>query len=154
MSTRNNESNLFLALQALENNPKLSVREAAITYQVLRTTLRGRRRGIQSRHEISANSRKLTNSEEDAIIRYIIDLDSRSFPPRLSSVKDMANRLLELRSNQCVGVNWATNFIRRQPQLKTRLSRRIDYQRVLYEDPNLYRVWFLLVRNTIDKYGI
>ena len=107
-------------------------------------TLSRRLRGIPSRRGISANSRKLTNSEESAILQYIIDLDLRAFPPRLSMVEDMANILLATRNAsdvsdiQRVRVKWASNFVKRQPQLRIRLNRRIDFQRVQNEDPKEY----------------
>ena len=66
----------------------------------------------------------------------------------------MANRILSERGVGCVGKNWTSNFVRRQPELSTRFNRRIDYQRVLSEDPDAYNAWFRLVRNTISKYGI
>ncbi|OAQ57639.1 fot5 transposase [Pochonia chlamydosporia 170] len=100
------------------------------------------------------NSRKLTNLEESTIVRYILDLGSRSFPPRLSGVQDMANRLLADRNAPPVGVNWASNFVKRQPQLFTRFTRQYDYQRALCEDPKIIKPWFELVRNTVAKYGI
>ena len=148
------ESQLVLALAAIQANPKLSLRKVAKIYNVPLTTLINRRDGRQPKREISANCRKLSDSEEDAIVQYILDLDSRSFPPRLSGVRDMADRLLELRDGGRVGVNWASTFVQRRPELKTRQNRRIDYQRVYCEDPDAYRAWFLLVRNTITKYGV
>ena len=160
MGSSLNEGQLLLAIQAIQKDPKLSIRKAANIYNVSRVTIAKRLSGIPSRRDISANSRKLTDSEEKVIIQYIIDLDSRAFPPRISDVGDMANLLLAQRdaSDPCtpirVGVNWATNFIKRQPLLRTRLNRRIDYQRVHCEDPEQYRGWFRLVQNTITKYGI
>ena len=148
------ESQMILALQAIQKNPELSLRSISKTYGVPYVTLRNRRLGLQPKREISANCRRLTDSEEDAIIRYIIELNARSFPPRLSGVEDMVNRLLSLRDGGRVGMNWASKFVRRQPDLRTRFNRRIDYQRVLCEDPDAYRAWFTLVRNTITKYGI
>jgi hypothetical protein len=44
-----------------------------------------------------SNLRKLIDLEEEAIVRYILDLDSRAFPPRRSTIKDIANRLLTKR---------------------------------------------------------
>ncbi|KAK8869333.1 DDE superfamily endonuclease [Apiospora arundinis] len=148
------ESQMILALQAIQKNPELSLRSISTTYGVPYATLRNRRLGLQPKREISANCRRLTDSEEDTIIRYIIELNARSFPPRLSGVEDMVNRLLSLRDGGRVGMNWASNFVRRQPDLRTRFNRIIDYQRVLCEDPDAYRAWFTLVRNTITKYGI
>ena len=85
------------------------------------------------------NLRKLTVSEEDAVISFIIDLDARSFPPRYSYVEDMANRLLAQRGGGRVGKNWTRNFINRTPGLRTRYNRRMDYNKVLCENLVAYR---------------
>jgi hypothetical protein len=66
----------------------------------------------------------------------------------------MANRLLAGRNASPVGKRWAINFIKRQPELKTRFQRRYDYQRAKCEDSIAIRNWFRLVQNTIAKYGI
>ena len=66
----------------------------------------------------------------------------------------MANRLLADRDASPVGKRWASNFVKRQPELKTRFQRRYDYQRAKCEDPTVIRNWFRLVENTIAKYGI
>ena len=66
----------------------------------------------------------------------------------------MANRLLRDRDIACVGKNWASNFVRRRPELKTVFSRKYDYSRALCEDTKLIQGWFSLIHNTIAKYGI
>jgi hypothetical protein len=96
----------------------------------------------------------LTDLEESVIVQYILNLDSRGFPPRLSGVEDMANRLLAERDAGRVGINWASTFVKRHPELTTRYNRKYDYQRAKCEDPEIIRGWFALVRNTIAKYGI
>ena len=154
MDSPDKESQVMLACQAIQKTPKLSVREAARIYMVDRGTITKRLRGITARRDTIANSRKLTNLEESTIVEYILDLDSRSFPPRLSGVRDMANRLLGDRDAPPVGPRWASNFVKRQQELSTRFTRRYDYQRALCEDPKIIEPWFELVRNTIAKYGI
>jgi hypothetical protein len=47
------------------------------------------------------------------LVREILDLDSRAFPPRLDSVRDMANKLLADRDAPYIGPRWASNFIKR-----------------------------------------
>jgi hypothetical protein len=153
MPIKNDEGQVQLALQALQNDPKLSLRAAARIYSVDHEKLSRRRRGKQSRRDIQANSRKLTDLEESVIVQYILDLDSKGFPPRLSGVEDMANRLLAERDAGRVGVNWASTFVKRQPQLTIRFNRKYDYQRAKCENPEIIRGWFGLVRNTIAKYG-
>ena len=151
---KSNEAHIFLAIEAMQKDPDLSLRAAAKLYDVSQMTLARRQRGLPSRRDVPVNSRKLTNSEESAIVQYILDLDSRAFPPRISDVEEMANRLLADRDAGRVGINWASTFIHRQPQLKTRLNRRIDYQRVQCEDPVRYQAWFDLIQDIIAKYRI
>jgi hypothetical protein len=109
---------------------------------------------MESRRDISANSRKLTDLEESVTVQYVLELDSKGFPPRLSGVRDMANRLLAERDAERVGALWAHRFVKRQPELTTRFNRKYDYQRALCEDPEVILGWFTLVQNTIAKYGI
>jgi hypothetical protein len=154
MDSASNEGRLLLAIEALKQDPKLSIRFAAKTYNVSRNTLQRRRNSTQSRRDTMPNLRKLTDLEESIIIEYILDLDSRSFPPRLGSVQDMANRLLADRDAPPVASRWASNFVKRHQELTTRFTRRYDYQRALCEDPKLIQPWFELVRNTVAKYGI
>jgi len=148
------ERQILLALQALQNNPKLSLRGAARLYQVNYWALRRRHNGIQSRRDWIPKSRRLSNLEEQIIVQFILDLDSRGFPPRLRAVEEMANRLLADRDASPVGKRWAHNFVRRHEEVKTRFFRKYDYQRAKCEDPTVIRDWFRLVANTIAKYGI
>ena len=129
MATLSKESQLFLAVQAIKNTPNLSVRAAAKIYSVPRSTLGTRLQGTTPRRDTMSKSQKLTKLEESTIVQHILDLDSRSFPPRLSGVEDMANRLLAKRDASKVGKRWASNFVKRHQELKTRFFRRYDYKR-------------------------
>ncbi|KAF6515583.1 hypothetical protein HZS61_004324 [Fusarium oxysporum f. sp. conglutinans] len=122
MSDPNIEARILLALRALQNDPKLSLRRAAGIYQI--------------------------------IVQFILDLDSRGFPPRLRCVEEMANRLLADRKMPPVGKRWASNFVKRHKDLKTHFFRKYDYQRAKCENPNIIGNWFRLVANVIAKYGI
>ncbi|EGU85420.1 hypothetical protein FOXB_04063 [Fusarium oxysporum f. sp. conglutinans Fo5176] len=140
-------------LQALHKDPKLRPRRAAEIYNVHYRTLYRRQKGTQSRSDCIPKSRRLSNLEEQVIVEHILDLDSRGCPPRLRDVEEIANQLLADRQAQPVSKNWASNYIKRQPELKTRFQRRYDYQRARCEDPIVIRNWFRLVQNTIAKYG-
>jgi hypothetical protein len=154
MRQKNDESQVLLAIQAMQNDPKLSARAAGKIYSVDHHKLSSRKQGVRPRRDIAANSRKLTDLEETTIVQYILDLDSRAFPPRLRNVEDMANNLRAACDASRVGPRWASNFVKRRPELKTRYNRKYDYQRALCEDPEVACGWFRLVENTINKYGI
>jgi len=63
-----NESRVILALQALKNDNTLSLRAVAKTYHVSTITLMRRRDGKPVRRDLLANSHRLTDSEEKAIV--------------------------------------------------------------------------------------
>jgi hypothetical protein len=144
-----NEADIILALEAYQADSKLSLRRAAKIYNVPFRTLHYRSEGRQARDDCIPNSRKLDDLEEEVIIQYILDLDSRVFPPRHRDVEEMANRLLAERDASPVGKRWAINFIKRQPQLKVHSQRRYDYKKAKCEDPTIIRNWFKLVENRL-----
>jgi len=97
------EGRVILALDTLKRDKKLSLRAVAKLYNIPAATLSDRRAGRPIRRDTMPNSKKLTKSEEEAIIQYIIELDSRSFLPRLYSIEDIANQLLRVRDAPPIG---------------------------------------------------
>ena len=154
MSPPSKEARVILALEALRNDKELKLEAIAKLYNVPASTLRRRRAGKPARCDTTPNSKKLTQSEEEAIVRYIIELVARAFPPRLRGVEDMANQLLRERDAPPVGKRWAYNFVKRQPELRTRWTRKYDYQRAKCENSKVISAWFALVRNVKAKYGV
>jgi hypothetical protein len=57
-----------------------------MSYDVPFELLRTRLNGVTSRRDSTPNSQKLTPYEESALVQYILDLDSRGFPPRPQDV--------------------------------------------------------------------
>ena len=154
MRRKSEESQIVLALQAIRSDPIISIRKAAEIYNVSHATLARRVRGTQSRRDNTPNCRSLRATEEEVIVKHILELDAQGFPVRHAYLRDMADRLLLSRGAPPVGKNWVTRFVNRQPDLRTRFSRKYDYSRAQCEDPALIREWFDLVRNTIAKYGV
>ncbi|KFY26756.1 hypothetical protein V493_03903 [Pseudogymnoascus sp. VKM F-4281 (FW-2241)] len=93
----NQEGRILLAIQSIKEGYIQSVRAAAMSYDIPETTLRRRVHGNTSRPNCTPNSRKLTLYEELALVQYILDLDSRGFPPRLQAVQEIADLLLSER---------------------------------------------------------
>jgi hypothetical protein len=154
MEIQTQEARIILAIEAIRTTKKLSKRSVAKIYRVPEATLRDRMAGRTPLNERRPGAQKLTELEEVVLLRYILDLDSRGFAPRLASVEDMANYILESRGGKRVGTRWAQRFVQRRPELKTRFNRVYDFQRALCEDPELIGAWFRLVENMRTKYGI
>ena len=138
----------------MRKDATLGQRRAAAIYNVRRSTLHDRRAGTTSRRNSQANSSSLTKYEEDTLVQCIRKLDVRGFAPTLGYVREMANQLLAVRGGGQVGEKWASNLVRRKPELKSRLTRQRDRQRVLCSDPEVIGPWFDLVRNVKAKHGI
>jgi hypothetical protein len=151
------EARLLRAMQEYQAGHISSIRAAAQTYNIPFRTLSYRLRGRASRHETRANGHKLSSTEEQALLEWILSMDARGYPPTISLVRNAALQLLSERvghAHASIGVNWPTNFVRRQPALQARYTRKYDYQRAQCEDPELISAWFQLVADTITKYGI
>jgi hypothetical protein len=149
-----NEADVQLAISAISNEQVQGNRPAAAIYHAAEATIRRRRNGKPARRDCQPNSKKLTQREEEVVVKYILDLDGRGFSPTYAAVRDMADRLLAARNAGQVGVHWARNFVKRTDTLKTRFNRAYDRKRALCEDPVLIKSWFELVEQTKATYGI
>jgi hypothetical protein len=113
--------------------------------------------GRTPRANSRVNNHKLTETEEESLLNWILDLDLRGLAPRPETVREIADLLLKERGDnppKTVGVNWVRNFVKRHPILQARFSRAYNYKRAVCEDPKTIRKWFNLVQNIIGKYGI
>jgi hypothetical protein len=150
----NQEGRILLAISDLQNKKISNIGQAAKIYNIPRTTLRRRLHGTQERSQTRANGHKLSQFEEESLVKWILDLDKRGLPPRPSIVRDMANILLAQHGNQQVGENWVYNLVQRRSELKSRYSRRYNYERAKCEDPKIIEEYFDRVQEAILQYGI
>ena len=148
------EGRIDLALQAYTSGQFQTLRRAAAAFSVRHQRLSDRLHGITNRRQTRPRIQKLTLTEEQTIVRYILELDSRGFAPRLQEVADIADKLLAVRGGTPVGKNWAERFVQRTEELKMAFNRAKDRQRILQEDPEIISAWFMLVQETVAKYGI
>ena len=149
-----NEGDLLLASQAIRLGQIPSIRQAASVYKVPNSTLRRRMNGTRSKRDSDTGKQRLTLSEEDILVRKVLELDFRGTPVRLDKLRDFASSITQARGAPPVGSKWAYNFIKRTLPLRTRTTRSLNYRRAQSEDPKLIREWFNVISNTKAKYGI
>jgi hypothetical protein len=159
MADISNEGRVQLAIDAYKKGLYPSMTTAAKAFDVPLRTFRRRVNGISARKESAGNGRKLTDTEESTLSAWILDMDQRGMPPRISTVHYLAQLLLSARLSQSqtpvpLSDKWVNRFIKRRKELCSKYTRKYDYQRAKCEDPELIKNWFKLVRNTIEKYGI
>ena len=113
--------------QTFEKDPQFNVREAIQLYNIFHSTLSTRINDVFTYAIIIANSRKLTTLKKEVVVRKILDLDSQRFLLWIYDIEDIANRLLAIYDAIYVGPCWISNFVKRQPELRTRWNRLYDY---------------------------
>ena len=76
MSVQTQETRIILAIEAIRTSRKMSRRHAAKIYNVPETSLRNRMNRITPKAEKRNAQHNLTQSEEEAIVKHVLDLDS------------------------------------------------------------------------------
>ena len=108
------EGRLDLAYQAYKQGDFQTHTAAAKAYDVPPKKLKRRLAGIQPRLGSIAKNRLLTLTEEETLLQWILSMDRRGMPPRVTTVRQMASLLVAQHGGTAsVGQNWARNFINR-----------------------------------------
>ena len=132
MECQSKEDRIQLALNAFKNGQFKTKKSVSLAFDVPETTLRRRIQGIASRAEKPANGQKLSITEESTLSTWILDMDKRGLPLQLSTVRRLAQLLLSARlpSSQptTIGEHWVNRYIQRHPELKSKYTRKYDYQ--------------------------
>jgi hypothetical protein len=85
-------------------------------------------KGRTIRHNVQINNRKLTITEEKALLQHVKSLDNNGFSPTLLFVTKMANQLLRQRlPTGSVGKNWLRRWVVRNDILMAKYLRKYDH---------------------------
>jgi hypothetical protein len=82
-----------------------------LIYKVPENILRDRIAGRTPYSNTRPTIQILTETEEQMIVNYILDLDSRGFSPQQTDIKDIANYFRKPHKVKPVGKLWAYRFI-------------------------------------------
>jgi hypothetical protein len=102
MPIHDQEARIIMAIEAVRTSRRISCRKAATIYNVPESTLRARINSRSSCASYRTKAHNPTELEEEVIARYILDLDVRGFAPRLPSIEDIVNYILESRGGKRV----------------------------------------------------
>jgi hypothetical protein len=81
------EGRIQLAIQALKNREILTIRRAAAVFSVPYTTLHDRMNGHQYKAEQRNHTFRLSKTQEEALVEWILSRDRRGIAPRVSHVQ-------------------------------------------------------------------
>ncbi|KAJ5379244.1 transcriptional regulator family: Centromere protein B DNA-binding region [Penicillium cosmopolitanum] len=150
------ESRVAEACEAasLLENPNLSqiARQYGVSYGVLRGRIR---QGKQPRTAPKPENRALDNTQEEALILWIVELNKYHMPVTPALLHEMAQlSLVRAGSDHILGDRWAYRFIKRLPEdvkLSPVKQRTKEYKRIKAEDAWKLDVWYMKLKNVIKK---
>ena len=107
-----------------------SINSTAKYFNIAESTLRGRINGSKSQREGDAQRQHLTESEEKALVKWIQRISITRYPPRYSTVKDIAEEIRKRCINSVndasiqrveypeLGQQWVRRFLNHHPHLR------------------------------------
>ena len=147
-----------LALAALAvQSQGLSQQRAAGLYNVSQSSLSNYISGCTNKKAANLKKHLLQDSEETALVQWILAMNKHGLPSQHSTVQSMANLLLEKQGDEnskTIGKNWISSFIKRHEELKSKFVQKFNYKHSLCEDCLIIQSWFQLIQEIIEEYGI
>jgi transposase-like protein len=144
MDNSTRDDRIELALADLRQQKKPNIRSIAKKCSLLESTLRRRWYGKTMSYSAAASEhgQRLTNAQEETLIKQINRLIDREMPLTSSIIRNFAEEMIY----GPVGKNWTGDFIRRNKDKLTSLYlRNIDSQRIKTEYPSVFKYFYTLV---------
>jgi transposase-like protein len=133
-----------MAIIWLRSQKTPNVSEAARKFEVNRSTLSKRFRGIQlSRKQFTSISKKhLTDTQEEEILAYINNLTQRGIPPTHPILENLVVEVL----GAPIEVNWTHSFVaRHHPRVQSKYLQPFDVKRIKADKKEYYFDFYELV---------
>jgi hypothetical protein len=140
---RYTEKDVENALRDIESG--VAVRHATRRHGVPRGTLRDRLNGAQPHQLAHSDQLRLSTPQEEHLKQWILRQEALGYAPTHGQVRAIASSVLKRQGdNRPLGKKWSTHFVRRHKEVKTKLGRRTDWERIKAATPENIRHLFSL----------
>ena len=135
------EESIQLALGAVQAG--VSKHQAAKTYGIPRSTLQHRVHGGVTRKQANSDQQALSKEQEDHLVTWATVQAKLGLPPTYLQIRQAAQRILQAAgSKKTLGKNWITEFIRRNPSIKSVKGKHIEKARLEAVTPDKVKEFF------------
>ena len=139
----NKEIRLQQAITDFQTNRYPSIRAAARANDVHHTTLSRRLKGRVSRRIARQPQQLLSEIQEQLLVQWILDLEAQGHAPSFTAVRDLAGVVSrDSGGPNNVGKNWISRFLKRHPEIRSKVGRRISAKRANSTSPEAIAIWF------------
>ena len=146
-----NKDSLDMACQEVREG-RLSIRRAADTYQIPKSTLSDRVSGRVREGSHSGPSRYLTDEEEAELVYFLVGSANVGYAKTKKDVLAIVSRVAESKglTNCPVSHGWWESFRKRHPHLTLRTAEKLSYARYVSTDPDIIDKYFDLLKDTLS----
>jgi hypothetical protein len=140
------------AIESLGRGKKFIYQEIADRYNVNRSILSRRHRGIQcSMKEYAVNKQLLSPHHEEELVKYIIGLTERGLLPTKEMIQSFASEVVKKE----MGDGWVLRFVERHKDtLITKWTSGMDYNCHQADSEHKYSLYFDLLESKMSEYSI
>jgi hypothetical protein len=154
-TAESDESRMIEACEAARREKKPNITKIAREFGVNRRNLQNRvKKGMQARTARKPVNKVLDRAQEEALMRWICQLNDWNMPPKPRLIEAWANRSLARAGKpDRVSKMWVYRFIKRLPldlQLGLVNQRTKESKRIQAEDAGLLAHWYDLLKNLLD----
>lgn len=143
------------AIADTQTFPGASLRSIAANNDVHHTTLSRRLNGQPPRSNAHQHRQLLSIEQEELLKRWIIDLEAQGHAPSFNTVRELAG-IVSANSGgpNKVGKNWIQRFLQRHVEIRSKVGKKIQSQRVDSTSPEALEAWFQRLYSVQQRYSI
>ena len=143
------DDNMAIALDSVTNKG-MSVRKAALYYNVPKSTVGDRVSGRIQHGSVSGPPKYLTNEEEHELVRFLIRCASIGFPKTRCEVLSLVQNIVDSKGiKTVVSSRWWQTFCKRNPNVTLRAPAPLSRACAYATDPDLIHRYFDLLEETL-----
>jgi hypothetical protein len=129
---------------------QLSTRSTAHIYQVPRSTLGDRMKGLRTRAEAHINQQNLSPAQEEVLVKWAKVLGRRGVPLTHATLSTHASEIL----GKPVGESWPKRFLARHADLKVKTTTSLEKCRAKALNPTAVEGFYDILGAVVEEFGI
>jgi Tc5 transposase DNA-binding domain len=138
-------STIEQAVEGAISSDLSSIRATALVWSVPRTKLSRRLDGGVSRMEGHSSQQPLSPTQEKMLVKWILEQERLGHALTHQRIREFEAKIRGFSGEDPrIGKNWLRKFMQRNPAIRTKVGRKIDYQRVQNILPEVLEPWFHL----------
>jgi len=128
----------------------LSLRQAAIKFNIPHATLTARFNGRSTRQQARESQRRLTRSQEDVLSEWLCSRARRAIPVTPQGLSEIVSCLV----GEAFGASWTNRYLNHHPELRTRYTQSLEKCRASNVNPAIISEFFDVFTSVVKEFNI